>query len=285
MATSPASVTGLPEDLPERYGLPRFRRIERLGGGYHNALLRTDDWVVRIEERPPESVAWEHALVGFLAVEIPEVLAPLAARDGSTFLVHQRRVVSLLPFVEGDYGAGPDAAALLARIHLRGLEWPAVGQRPGRPSYRELDWRRNDWWDWSLVPKPPELVRAFQHARRWVAEAPPLVTGPVHGDVAAQNVLSRGGRVVAVLDWEYARLDWPALELANAAWTLAHRDQQRFVRDYRAAGGPGEPEAFEEGVRIRILANVLYSLTAKQQGRAWNPQFVDYLLAALRELP
>ena len=144
VANPGTSVEPLPADLAERYGLPPFDRIEPLGGGHHNMLLRAGDVVIRIEDRSPESVAWEHELVGFLAAAIPEVLAPLAALDGSTYLVHDGRVLSLLPLVEGVHD-GVFPPELLARIHRRGLEWPTSEHRPDRPSYRDLDWERNDW--------------------------------------------------------------------------------------------------------------------------------------------
>lgn len=144
-----------------------------------------------------------------------------------------------------------------------------------------LRMERNDWWDWSVVPKPPELVRAFEHTRAWIASRPELAVTPIHGDPAQQNLLWRAGRPTALLDWEWARLDWPALELAAAALSFAEDDREAFVAAYRAAGGPGEPEAFEEGERIVVLANALYSLTRGAEDRDW----IDYLLARLRELP
>ena len=81
MATSHASLDALPDDLAARYGLPPLAPFEPLGGGYHNILLRAGDVVVRVEERTPESVAWEHELVLFLADAIPEVVAPLRAHE------------------------------------------------------------------------------------------------------------------------------------------------------------------------------------------------------------
>ena len=63
--------------------------------------------------------------------------------------------------------------------------------------------------------------------------------------------------------------------------TYAEDDPQRFVAANVAAGGPGEPEALEEGRRLHVLANALDSL-----GRsASNRDSVEYLLARLRELP
>jgi Ser/Thr protein kinase RdoA (MazF antagonist) len=256
--------------------LPPLTGLAPLTGGYHNTLLRAGELVLRIEEREPESVQWEHELLAWLRPEVPEVPLPLTARDGSTYLVVDGRVVSVLPYVEGDSGAGIAAAELFARVHVRGSAWPGARPRPGRPAYADLDWERNDWWDWSQVAKPPELVRAFEHARAWVASAPELVVTPIHGDPAQQNFVSRDGRIAALLDWEYARLDWPALELAAAA-----DEDPAFVAAYIAAGGPAEPEVLEEGTRIMLLANALYSLTRGGENRDW----VDYLLARLRELP
>jgi Ser/Thr protein kinase RdoA (MazF antagonist) len=276
------TVLPLPDGIAAAWGLPPEAVAEPLGGGYHNTLLRVDDVVVRIEQRAAESVAWEHELLAWLAPAVPEALQPLRSRDGTTYRVVGDTTVSLLPYVEGTHEPTPDLPEILARVHRRGAEWPDARPRPGRPAYADLDWERNDWWDWpAIADKPPELVRAFEHARAWVASAPPLVVTPVHGDLAPQNVLTRGGRVVALLDWEYARLEWPALELANAAWTYSEDDPPRFVAAYVRAGGPGEPDVLHEGIRIRLLANALYALTHS----AWNRDWIAYLLARLRELP
>jgi Ser/Thr protein kinase RdoA (MazF antagonist) len=256
-----------------------------LGGGYHNVLLRAGAVVIRIERRPSESVAWEHELLRWLAAEIPEVVAPIPAADGSTFLIHADLVVSLIPFVHGSHQRIADGAELLARVHLRGQAWPNARPRLGRPAYADLDWFENDWWKWSLVPKPAELVRAFGRTREWIESRPRLALTPIHGDIAPQNLLVRERRIRGIIDWEYARLDWPALELANAAWTLAPDDISGFIETYRSAGGPGEPDVLDEGIRVRLLANTLYSLTAAAEGRAWSRTWVDHLLAALRELP
>jgi Ser/Thr protein kinase RdoA (MazF antagonist) len=276
------TVLPLPDGIAAAWDLPPGTVAEPLGGGYHNTLLRADDVVVRIEQRPAESVAWEHELLGWLAPALPEVVLPLRSRDGTTYRVVGDTTVSLLPYVEGTHDAASNLPDVLARLHRRGADWPDARPRPGRPAYADLDWERNDWWDWTAIAeKPPEVVRAFEHARAWVSSAPPLVVTPVHGDIAPQNVITRDGCVVALLDWEYARLDWPALELANAAWTYSEDDPQRFVAAYVAAGGPGEPEALQEGIRVRLLANALYSLTHS----SWNRDWIAYLLARLRELP
>src|SRR5690348_826196 len=130
VAMSEPSLEPLPEGIAERYGitLPAFG--ERLPGGASGSLLRGGDFAVRVERVSPESVAWEHDLVRFLADEIDEVLAPLPALDGSTFFVDDGRLVSVFPFVEGDEVRDQEAAfrqelpVLLARLHRRALAWP-----------------------------------------------------------------------------------------------------------------------------------------------------------------
>jgi Ser/Thr protein kinase RdoA (MazF antagonist) len=282
MAKGPRTVLVLPDGIAERWNLAGLREPVPLGGGYHSLVARAGDFVVRIEQSDVDSVAWEHELLEWLGEEIPEVVAPVAAADGTTFVATERGIVSVLPFVDGTPRGGLEAAELFARIHRRGADWAAARPRPGRPAYADLDWERNDWWDWSVVRKPPELVRAFDRARAWVASAPELVVTPIHGDPAQQNVLWDGRRIVGVLDWEWSRLDWPALELASAAWAFAERDVDGFVAAYVAAGGPGEPDVLQEGVRIFVLANALYSLSRETES---DQDWIDFLLAWLRELP
>jgi Ser/Thr protein kinase RdoA (MazF antagonist) len=278
-AKGPRTVLPLPDGIAQ-WELGPLPEPVPLTGGYHNEVFRLGDVVVRVEAREPASVAWEHELLAWLAPEVPEVVAPLPMRDGSTFAVVEGRVVSVLPFVDGSPATGLAAAPVYARIHARGATWPGRRPRPGRPGYADLDWERNDWWDWSVVPKPPELVRAYDLTRAWVSSAPPLVVTPVHGDPAAQNVLARDGRVAGVIDWEWARLDWPAVELALAAWTFAEDERPAFVAAYRDAGGPGETLALAEGRRLQLLVNALYSLTHGGDG-----DWIGYLLAELRKLP
>jgi Ser/Thr protein kinase RdoA (MazF antagonist) len=274
-------------------------RGERLVGGATGALVRAGEIVVRVEWADPESVRWEHALLRFLAEEIEQVIVPLAALDGATLYIDDGRVVSVFPFVGGEELRSHEAKfrrelpTLLARLHRRAHAWPMTEQRPGVPSLRERDWDRNDWWDWSLVQKTPPLVRAFEELREWVAGAHDLCVCAIHGDFHSGNVLVRDGRIAAVIDWQYARLDWPALELAGAAWDLAWdgrsptidaalRDD--IIRNYVAAGGPGEPAAVVPLMRLESLVSALVALTRAARGLSWNREFTRLLIATLDEL-
>ena len=299
MATSEPNLERLPEGIAERYGLALPAQGERLAGGATGALVRAGDFAVRAERADPESVRWEHELVRFLAEEIDEVVAPLPALDGSTFYLDGSRLVSVFPFVEGDQLRSREGAfrqelpTLLARLHQRAQAWTVTDQRIDMPALRERDWDQNDWWDWSLVEKTPPLVRAFEELREWVGNARDLCVCAIHGDFHPGNLLVRDGRIVAVVDWQYARKDWPAFELAGVVWDVAWDEESNVVdpgvrdaviRDYLDAGGPGEPEFLLPMARLESLVSVLFSLTRAARGLAWNPDFTGRLLASLDAL-
>src|SRR5882762_6338677 len=77
MAKGPRTVLALPDGIAGHWDLAGLEQAVPLDGGYHNLLLRLGDVVLRIEEREPESVAWEHELLAWLAAEISEVIAPI----------------------------------------------------------------------------------------------------------------------------------------------------------------------------------------------------------------
>ena len=123
-----------------------------------------------------------------------------------------------------------------------------------------------------------------------IAHAPPLTVWAIHGDLHPANVLTRDGRIAGIIDWHYARRDWPAFELACVAWDVSRRPNtivlddvvmERAVTDYIAAGGPGEPEHLRTLMRLRALAALLFSLTRAARGLSSNPAFINMLLPAL----
>ena len=287
----------LREAVADRYGAALPTEWKQLAGGASGTVFQAGEFVVRVEHADPDSVRWEHALVRFLADEIEQVVDPLVALDGSTFYVDEGRIVSVFPLLDGEELRSQEPLfrhelpALLARLHRRAQAWPVTDQRPGVPSLRERDWDRNDWWDWSVVEKPPPLVRAFEELREWVATAELRICA-IHGDFHAGNVLVRDGNVAGIIDWQYARRDWPALELAGMVWDLcsdgtsgpdaALRDE--VVRQYIDAGGPGEPEALMPLMRLESLVSALIGLTREARGDSGNRKFTEFLIATLDEL-
>jgi Ser/Thr protein kinase RdoA (MazF antagonist) len=253
--------------------------------------------VLRVERREPESVAWEHELTAFLSHDVPEVVTPLVALDGSTFVETNGTVVSVLPFVEGtaldrdDEAQRLAVARMLARLHWVGSVWKRP--RPDRPAFADLDLEVNAWWDVGVVEMPPVLEQAYERTCTWLAAAPWLTRGAVHGDVYRGNLRVRDRRIHGLVDWEDARVDWPAWELANATWEVCKDETRdrldpdrsaRFVDAYVAADGLGEPGPFDELLRLRLVADALYSLANAARAEPWDPRYVDHLLRALEQL-
>jgi Ser/Thr protein kinase RdoA (MazF antagonist) len=267
VATGRRTVLPLPDGSPER-----------LGGGYKSELLRYGDVVLRLQKTTIESAEWEHRLLAELAPQVAEVVAPLTRPE----LWEDGRIATLWPFVPGgDLDPGDpqqrsELARVLARLHAAGLDWDG-GQRPGASAWPERDLARNAWWDWKIVEKPPELVAAYDEMNEFLRDPPDLALGVVHGDVYRGNMRVLDGRIVALLDWEEARVDWPAWELANAAWQVG----EELVDAYVTAGGPAETEFLATMLRFRHVADVLYSLTSKARGEPFSQEHVDRLLRAL----
>ena len=297
MAKGPGTVLPDPDGIAERWGLAPLPSAVPLEGGHKNKLLRCGDVVLRIERREPESVAWEHELTAFLSHDIPEVVTPLAALDGSTFVETDGLVVSVLPFIEGtalDRNEETErlgAARLLARLHWVGRVWKRP--RPDRPAFADLDLETNAWWDAQIIEMPPVLARAYERSRAWLTAAPWLARGAVHGDIYRGNLRVRDHRIHGLLDWEDARVDWPAWELANAAWEVCKDEASdrldpdrsaRFLAAYAEADGPGELDPFDDLLRLRLVADALYSLTNAARDEPWSPEYVEHLLRALEQL-
>ena len=226
------------------------------------------------------------------------MLAPIRAPDGSTFIARNEHVVSIFPYVDGaqidraDETVRARLPEVLGRMHKRASAWPVAEQRPEQPSFRELDWYSNLWWDWSLLDPTPVLERAFAETRDWVANAPRLARSAVHGDFHPGNVLARDGDVVAIIDWSFARLDWTAVDLAGMVGVLALEKDgslsaavvEHALGTYAEAGGPGEPDVLVPLLRLFFLDVALFALTRRARGQSWNPDLVAMMERALEKL-
>lgn len=115
------------------------------------------------------------------------------------------------------------SGAVLARLHEALSAYPDAAQvvSPDGPS-GPLAARITDWLDSASDHVPSDACDAL---RELVAAAPPesLPTQLVHGDFRSANVLCAGGRVVAVIDFEEARLDHRIVELARSDVMLGTR--------------------------------------------------------------
>lgn len=150
----------------------------------------------------------------------------------------------VLGYVEGDMNLAPqdeepylhqlaDHLAAIHRVDLAGLQLAQLGTSllPRRASAcAELD---SDKSNSTLALDPTPFRKTLQ------AIAPPSQAHPpalLHGDYWPGNTLWRGGRLVAVIDWEDAEIGDPLVDLAKARseihWLFGPRALATFTARY-----------------------------------------------------
>ena len=120
-------------------------------------------------------------------------------------------------------------------------------------------------------------------------ERAPLAESAVHGDFHTDNLLASERGIEGLIDWEFARIDWPASDLAEAVMVLSlQRDgtiDQRIADEtmaaYVDAGGRDESHALDPLMRQVLLAVALHARTRKATGQSWSPEFQGMLETAL----
>lgn len=199
-------------------------RADEVPGGYSNEIWRVRGpdaaAVVRRYGRlhvGRATVAFEHLLLAHVAPRVPEVPAPLAARDGTTFALDEGAFVAVFPWIDGRTGArdahaGAAAAALLARYHR------AAADVPGRDAVRAtrflgaLAWLREGYAACAAPDSPiaralpwTELIAALGASTVRVAavrrDIPVLIA---HGDPHPGNVVFSGGVARGLIDFDFA---------------------------------------------------------------------------------
>ncbi|MDP9303726.1 MAG: phosphotransferase [Actinomycetota bacterium] len=293
VATPESSLVAASADIAAHWGIELGASIEPLAS--RHLVVRSGAYIIHDAKTSLESVLWEHEFLAFLAPRVPEVVAPLAALDGSTFLAVGDHVVSVTPHIPAERAdrSAPivrhEVPRLLARLHQAADEWPRARPRPGRPSWRELDWVANDTWDWTVLDRTALLERAYEASREWLASPPPLAESAVHGDFHSDNLLASERGIEGLIDWEFARIDWPASDLAAAVMVLSlqrdgtidQRIAEETVAAYVDAGGRDESYALEPLLRQVLLAVALHARTRKATGQSWSPEFQGMLEGAL----
>lgn len=172
--------------------------------------------MVKVSPREAASLDWELGLLLALSEAGIGVPAPLATADGR-WRVGSVFISSFLP------GERPrtathwrEAAAVVARAHEVTRGWP---QRPGSTSAAQL-MTATRGADVDLAAMPPEAVALVRAC--WaplLTQSAALRRGEscvVHGDLGAGAFLVDGD-AVGIIDWDEARVDVPAFDLADLA--------------------------------------------------------------------
>lgn len=179
------------------------------------------------EGKSAADVAYEAAIVRFVASGGVPTPVPALASDGGAFVSWRGLLLSLFPWVEGRTLAraemtpalAQEVGEALARLHLVGLAFS--DRRPGAYEPDEIDRRLErlrEVVDPAVVAAVATLAPALAHARQARRADVPL--GLIHGDLFIDNVLfhDRGG-LSALLDFEQA--SWGRLVYDVAVTALA----------------------------------------------------------------
>ncbi|MEZ5774013.1 MAG: phosphotransferase family protein [Hyphomicrobiaceae bacterium] len=280
-----------------------FDQVELLSGGAIGENWRLDlsvtdgpragrhAWVLRTDAASRMAMshdrASEFALIRAAAaagVRVPEPIAvmPDAALIGAPFMIvghvagsaQARRIVRDPRLPEFGDDLARSLGAELARLHairppVADLAFLALPSRP--PARAAVAAMRADL-DRCSEPRP-----ALEYVLGWLDRNAPDPQGLVlaHGDFRTGNYMIDGGRLTAILDWEFAH--WGDRH-EDLGWFTARC--WRFGADEREAGGIARAEALYEGYESaggdpvdraampywRILASARWAVVALLQG-------------------
>jgi homoserine kinase type II len=229
--------------LAREYGV-EVERLEALPAGSVNSNFRLTDasgarYFARVyEEQGAAGAAAELRLLGELERARVPTVAPSVRKDGAAVSVHRGKPFAMYPWVDGEIlcqaRVTEDHAwavgEALARLHLA---TPTVTPLEGG-RFRVDDIRaRLD----RIEAESPEHRDAALHIRRRLdhykgkrnAEVP---SGVIHGDLFRDNVLFRGGRIAALVDFESASQGPLAFDLMVTilAWCYGDAFDPALVR-------------------------------------------------------
>ncbi|MFC6883890.1 MULTISPECIES: phosphotransferase enzyme family protein [Actinomadura] len=248
---------------------------ERLYGGEESVAYRVGDHVVRIgpEWRATAEAEWCHAVALHAAATLPEAVAPVPLRDGSTVVRADGRPVSVWPYVHGSWPKTDlrvQAGALLARLH-RALATADPGPRPSPAGVED----GLDGTPQAHLPDPA--------LDRWLAEFHRThAKQALHGDYYTGNTLVRDGRLAAVLDWDEAFIGAPELELAAGAIEWGDDELslcREFVDAYLEEGGTAgelDDESLAQLARHKLRRESAYFHVAVARGVVHDEEDVEY---------
>jgi len=252
----------------ERYLGSGLRHIAPLQGGTHGRtyLIGTASgrWVARLllPHRAARTVL-SQKLAAAAGVPVPNLVAYCLLKEGEG-----RCCWCVEEFVEGEefYPERTDfccAAAISADLgrqlkRLHGVRLDGFGYLSGEPPRGQYA----TWEEWvaseqTNAEEAVELSGVGGRGRTRLEEAYVFLQTAFqgearlcHGDFAGDNLLVRGRRLVAALDWENAMACDPAHDVAY--WFLWHGDEQ-LLNALLSAYAPENPELFRE----RVLAHYL----------------------------
>lgn len=218
----------------------------------------------------PERVRFCHHLQRMLASALVPVTAPRPFSDGSTALVLGERVYEYFDFIDGDrYGrtaehahaagralgrllveaasAVPDGDAVHGTFHASGVMLGAARLAEQSIALAEPE---------TDIGEVAREAKALRDLYRRAAELAmrsgfaAMCVQPIHGDFHPGNLIFREGHVVAIVDFDAARIEPRAVEVANALLQVGSRRLPgQEVDAWPADMDPALVDAMVAGVR------------------------------------
>jgi homoserine kinase type II len=195
------------------------------------------------EDKRPDDVEYEAALVAALAGAGVRTPVPRAARDGRRHAAHAGKLISLFPWVDGEHrcAAGVTAAharavgAALAGLHRAGAPLAAAFDRAGIYGFDAIAARYRGFRQLTDPVLAPAIV-AIGEELAWLgarADArAALPRGIIHGDLFRDNVLFDDAAAPILIDFEQASSGALAYDLAVClnAWCFGDDLDPALVR-------------------------------------------------------
>lgn len=254
-------------------GIPSLSGGRRLSGGERNDVFlvegQGEKWILRISHHNQDeaSLRFTNDWSRYASERLPEAVAPLLTRAGTSYFRYQGLLVSLFPYVNGSHSSKDnpahrrEMAQLQAALHRIGQSYPRTEPRRDRQTMLELDFDQNFLYKWDDVTRmfntggralfehpncqDDDLQRCiagiYEHrqtlfdARReleeWVVKIrrikSTLLYAPIHGDMYPANVLARGDKIVGIIDWDECNVESLAYELGRTMWEYS-KDLEHF---------------------------------------------------------
>jgi aminoglycoside phosphotransferase (APT) family kinase protein len=136
-----------------------------------------------------------------------------------------------------------EVATALARLHsvpMGELARAGFAATPDTPDrlLSEIDNAEREWTSCG-GPVSVSMAVAFDWLRKNIGRGFQGRPSLTHGDVRFHNILFDGDRLTAILDWELARISYPAADLGYIRPSICRvMPWQDFMQAYEMAGGP-----------------------------------------------
>lgn len=276
-ATADDAVTWVVRVLGEDYGL-QATGVQRLVISAHSLMVwvttpTADRLMIKICRlaEAHESLRTRAALVTWLAGRGLPVAPPLATVAGEHQLLRDGLSLGAQPVLAGtlldatDLGQVRAAGEVLASLHLHLAVWPETD--------RLADVRAVAGGGPEARPVPEDLRDRLEQRGR---DLPELERQPVHADFRGANVLSRGGEITGVLDFEEARRDSAVVDLAHAICLLGtwYHDWQPMSEEAQAAfaGSYSDRRPLTDAEHVClpvVVARTMLALGWDDEARRW----------------